>query len=234
MDYAPGHFEAFERNNIQIIFFPPNCTSWKQPCDMGIIVALKKRYKYLYLKDVLDFYELDDEVKNRKKDQGRRLHRGAIGVLYQNPAHLFDAASYVKDAWDYVSQTSIKNAFVKAKLMNLKPKLEAGNEVDDLCTKFSKAMESLNLSVDTSKLEEFVHINNEDNEKYATAILADVEELLEMMMIDETMMDDDGDVNTQELNVSLENKVIFQGFDFFYKQVSTSKISCYALKFKQK
>jgi hypothetical protein len=31
---------------------------------MGIIAALKKRYKYLYLKDVLDFYELDDEAKN--------------------------------------------------------------------------------------------------------------------------------------------------------------------------
>ncbi len=32
-------------------------------------------------------------------------------------------------------------------------------------------------------------------------------------------MDDDGDVNTQELNVSLENGVIFQGFDSLYKQV---------------
>jgi hypothetical protein len=29
---------------------------------------LKKRYKYLYLKDVPDFYELDDEAKNWKKD----------------------------------------------------------------------------------------------------------------------------------------------------------------------
>jgi hypothetical protein len=35
---------------------------------MGIIAALKKRYKYLYLKDVLDFYELDDEAKKQKKD----------------------------------------------------------------------------------------------------------------------------------------------------------------------
>jgi hypothetical protein len=49
--------------------------------------------------------------------------------------------SYVKDAWDFIPQTSIKNAFVKAKLMNLKPELEPDNEVDDLCTKFSKAME---------------------------------------------------------------------------------------------
>jgi hypothetical protein len=68
MDNALGHFEALERDNIWIIFFFPNCTSWKQPCDMGIIVALKKRYKYVYLKDVLDFYKLDDEAKNRKKN----------------------------------------------------------------------------------------------------------------------------------------------------------------------
>jgi hypothetical protein len=137
------------------------------------------------------------------------LCRGAIRIFYENPTHLFNAATYVKDAWDFVSQTSIKNAFVKAKLMNLEPKLEASNEVDDLYTKFSKAMESLNLFVDPSELEEFVHINDEDNEEYAIAVLEDVEELLETMKIAETTMDDDDDVNTQERNVNLENKVIF-------------------------
>jgi hypothetical protein len=70
LDNAPGHFEAFERDNVRTVFFPPNCTSWKQPCDMGIIAALKKRFKYLYLKDVLDFYELDEEAKLRKKCRG--------------------------------------------------------------------------------------------------------------------------------------------------------------------
>jgi hypothetical protein len=65
---------------------------------MGIIAALKKRFKYLYLKDVFDFYELDEEAKLRKKMQGQRLRRGAIGVTYGNPAHLFDVASYVKEA----------------------------------------------------------------------------------------------------------------------------------------
>jgi hypothetical protein len=85
--------------------------------------------------------------------------------------------------------------------MNLKPELEVGNKVDDICTEFSKAMESLNLLVDPSELEKFVHIDDEDNEEYATAVLEDVEELLETMKIVETTMDDDGDVNTQELNV---------------------------------
>jgi hypothetical protein len=61
---------------------------------------------------------------------------------------LLNVGSYAKDAWDSISQTSIKNAFVKAELKNLKPKLEASNEVDNLCTEFSKAMESLNLFVD--------------------------------------------------------------------------------------
>ncbi len=125
----------------------------------------------------------------------------------------------MKDAWDSISQTSIKNAFIKAELINLEPELEASNEVDNLCTEFSKAMEFLNLSVNPSELEEFVHIDNEDNEEYATVVLEDVEKLLEMMKIVETVMDDDGDVNTQELNVGLENKVIFQGFDYLYKQV---------------
>ncbi len=147
------------------------------------------------------------------------MRQGAAGVLYGNPVHLFNVASYVKDVWDYVSQTSNKNAFLKVELMNLEPELEAGNKVDDLCTEFSKAMESLNLSIDPSELEEFVHIDDEDNEKYATAILEDVEELLETMKIAETVMDDDGDVNIQELNVGLENGVIFQGFDSLHKQV---------------
>jgi hypothetical protein len=147
------------------------------------------------------------------------LRQGAARVIYGNPTHLLDVVSYVKDAWDSVSQTSIKNDFIKAKLMNLEPKLEADNEVDDLCTEFSKAMESLNLSVDPSKLEEFVDIDDEDNEEYAIVVLEDVEELLEMMKIGETAMDDDGDVNTQKLNVGLENGVIFQGFDSLYKQV---------------
>jgi hypothetical protein len=63
LDNALGHFEVFEHDNVTIVFFPPNCTSWKQPCDMGIIAALKKRFKYLYFKDVLDFSELDEEAK---------------------------------------------------------------------------------------------------------------------------------------------------------------------------
>ena len=51
MDNPPGHFPAFERNNIKVVLFPHNCTSWKQPCDMGIITVLKK-YINIYISKV--------------------------------------------------------------------------------------------------------------------------------------------------------------------------------------
>jgi hypothetical protein len=147
MDNAPGHFDAFERDNIRVVFFPSNCTSWKQPCDMGIIAALKKQYKYLYFKDILDFYKLDEQLRQRKRELGKRLRRGAVGVSYENPSHLLDAASYVKEAWDSVSSSSIKNAFSKTEFMNLElePGAESKNNV--IATELAQTIESLNLSI---------------------------------------------------------------------------------------
>lgn len=220
MDNAPGHFEAFERDNVRIVFFPPNCTKWKQPSGMGIIAALKKRYKYLYLKDVLDFYGLDKEAKSRKKDQGRRLRRGAAGVIYGNPAHLLNATNYVKEAWDSVSPSLIKNAFVKAELMTLDLELEADGNTEDVDTEVAKALEILNVPIALSELEDFVHIDDENSQEYAAAVLEDVEELLESMKIVEIVMDDDDDdVNAQDLNACLGSGVVFQGFESLYKQI---------------
>ena len=147
LDNAPGHFDAFERDNIRVVFFPPNCTSWKQPCDMGIIAALKKRYKYLYLKDIFDFYELDQEAKQQKNELGRRLRRGAAGVSYGNPAHLLDAACYMKEAWDHVSSSSIKNAFIKADLMKLEADVVTVDVPYSVDTYLAKSLKSLNLAI---------------------------------------------------------------------------------------
>lgn len=130
LDNAPGHFEAFEYDNIKVVFFPPNCTSWKQPCDQGIIAALKKRAKYLYLADVLAFHSLDEAAKEHKRSQIGRLPRGSAGVAFGNPAHLLDAATYVKKAWDAVTPLTISNAFKKAKIMS-EGNQESGQENEE-------------------------------------------------------------------------------------------------------
>lgn len=84
---------------------------------MGIITALKKRYKHLYLRDVLDFLGLDSEEKIRRGEKGRILSRGAAGVAHGRPAHLLDASIYVEEAFQGISKIAIKNCFKKAKIM---------------------------------------------------------------------------------------------------------------------
>ena len=57
----PGQFEAFQVENIVVHYFTSNVTSWKQPCGLGVIPAVKKRYKFFVLKGVLSFYRLDND-----------------------------------------------------------------------------------------------------------------------------------------------------------------------------
>ncbi len=187
---------------------------------MGIIAALKKKFKYFYLNDVLDFYELDEEAKLRKKMQGWRLQRGATRVAYGNPAHLLDVASYVKEAWQSMSSSSIKNAFIKAKIVTLEVDQEIVNEIEDLRTKVAQTIAILNLSIGQDELEEFVHVDDENSEKFTAVVLEDIEELLETMKIAEKNLDDDNDddiLTSQASNSGLGNTVVFKGFESLYK-----------------
>jgi len=154
--------------------------------------------------------------------QGWRLQRSVAGVAYGNPVHLFDATSYVKEAWQSVSPSFIKNAFIKAKIMTLEADQEAVNEIKDLGTEVAQTITTLNLSIGQDELEEFVHVNDENSENFAAAVLEDVEELLEMMKIVEENLDDDNDddiLTSQASDSGLGNTVVFKGFDSLYKQV---------------
>ena len=62
----------------------------------------------------LSFYELSGDEKATLKAQGGMKRRGSAGVRFGNPAHLLDAAKYVKEAWDNLSPISVENCFRKA------------------------------------------------------------------------------------------------------------------------
>lgn len=53
LNNTPCHSKLFEQNKINVVFFSPNVTSWKQTMDMSIIAAMKKQYKYLLIKNVI-------------------------------------------------------------------------------------------------------------------------------------------------------------------------------------
>ena len=113
VDNYPGHFEGFQKENAVVRVFTPNVTSWKQPCNWGVIPAVKKRYKFLLLKDVLSFYQLDNN-QQLLKEEGSKFCRVSIGVRYGRPVTLLDAVNYAKKECDKVTDETIKNSFIKA------------------------------------------------------------------------------------------------------------------------
>ena len=90
MENDPGDFETFEKENVVVLYFIPNVTSWKQPCILGLIAAVKKRYKLLLLKDVLSFYQLNSDHRQLLKEEGSKFCRGSVGVRYGRPETLLD------------------------------------------------------------------------------------------------------------------------------------------------
>ena len=218
MDNAPGHFAGFERGNVKVEFFPPNCTSWKQPCDMGIIAALKKRYKYLYLKDVLDFCDLDESVRIHKTEQGKRLPHGAAGVAYGKPAHLLDAAHYVKQAWEFISDTTIRNSFNKAQLLT--PMAGGVDEEPNFVPELLLSFRALDIAIDNDELDKFMHIDDEKNEEYSEALLDDVNAALAAVQSGEGADTDNeaGPSNACDGEI-VTNSVVFHGFDQLYSKV---------------
>ncbi len=105
--------------------------------------------------------------------------------------------------------------------MTLEADHEAMNEIEDLGTEVAQAIAALNLSVGQDELEEFVHVDNENNEEFAAAILEDVEKLLETMKIVAENLDDDNDddiLTSQASDSGLGNTVVFKGLKSLYKQ----------------
>ena len=222
MDNALGHFEVFEYDNIRVAFFPPNCTSWKQPCDQGIIAALKKRTKYLYLADVLEYHELDEVLKEHKQAQMGRLPRGVAGVEFGNPAHLLDAANYIKCAWAEIRPLTICNAFKKAEIMEF-PEHEGkeiddkDEEVDNMFAELIQDLASLNVVVTQEEMDAFLNVDNENSVEYANAIIEDVEDLLNSQAVENpnnVTID-----NEEAAQVDDEDQATFVGFDNLYGQM---------------
>jgi hypothetical protein len=205
MDNAPGHFEAFEEDNIRVVFFPPNVTSWKQPCDQGIIAALKKRAKCLYLKDVMEYHDQDEAQKEHKRAQAQRLPRGAAGAAFGNPAHLLDAANYVQCAWDAVTSTTISNAWRKAELfptLKQDDNEEDAEELDD--GMFDEILQVLSrINITEQEINEFLNSDNENSLEYIESIMEDVNDIMHHATIESSDDENDETEAAQSSNAAI-------------------------------
>ena len=105
LDNFSGHPEM-QLENIQLVFFPPNTAANSQPMDQGIIENLKRHYKKILLRHRLE-----------AMDEGKEFE-----------FTLLDALHIVCRAWEQVSESTIRNCFVKAKFIEE----EIQSEPDDV------------------------------------------------------------------------------------------------------
>ena len=94
VDNCSAHPHISCLQSIELVFLPPNTTSEIQPCDQGIINALKFHYRKNMVRKLMDCI-----------DSGKKVEDFKITLL--------DALKMIREAWDKVTPMTIMNCFRK-------------------------------------------------------------------------------------------------------------------------
>jgi hypothetical protein len=93
LDNCPAH-SGLDSNKFPqkliLLIFPPNCTSFLQPADMGMIACLKVGYRAEMLRHLLAICN-EPALFEEAMAAGARSRRGCHGLAYCHKAHLLDA-----------------------------------------------------------------------------------------------------------------------------------------------
>ncbi|CAK4265507.1 unnamed protein product [Aphanomyces euteiches] len=150
-------------------------SSWKQPCDMGIIASLKKRYKYLYLSKILSFYDMPPEEQALTNRIASTRRRGTAGVDMGRPATLLDAANYVVTAWNDLAPSCIANCFRKTELFNVHT--QEDDIDDDVISDMVDLLAASNIETTHAEIEAFIHNDDDDSDMMNDSILIELEKI---------------------------------------------------------
>ena len=93
IDNCSAHPRVQGLQSIELIFFPPNTTSEIQPCDQGIIQALKVHYR-----------------KNMVKRLITAINSGSTAANFK--ITLLDGLQMLSRVWESVTESTISNCFV--------------------------------------------------------------------------------------------------------------------------
>lgn len=117
LDNAGSHDEESlkdPRGQVHVEFYPPNCTSVHQPMDMGIIAAVKVRYRHILLRRTADVLDTREELRELYKNRTS----GTRGLSEGYQAHVLDALEILQDCWSEVTAETIAKCWLKARTLS--------------------------------------------------------------------------------------------------------------------
>ena len=97
VDNCSAHPDV-QLSHVKLAFLPPNTTSKLQPCDAGIIQAVKMRYRRRLLQHVL--LKMDND------------ETGTASALAKS-VNVLDAIMWLKFAWDALLESTMNKCFAK-------------------------------------------------------------------------------------------------------------------------
>ena len=113
VDNCGGHDASMVVDNVSLISLPPNCTSVHQPLDMGLLVAMKRRYKKYMMFEWLEMLENRESLLR----QYARMTAGVGGVLFGRKVNLADAARNATRSWIETKQCDVICCWLKAQIL---------------------------------------------------------------------------------------------------------------------
>lgn len=101
------------RDQVTIMTLPPNCTSLFQPMDMGVIAALKLKYKPRLLERI----SLLIDHRSALRQEARRLPASLKGLDEGHSPHMSDVCEMIYEAWKDISEKTVARCWVKADIL---------------------------------------------------------------------------------------------------------------------
>ena len=170
---------------ITIKFLPPNVTSRHQPTDMGMIAALKTGYKALFLRQLLEIFDVPGGYEQAAVCRARQK-KGQKGIQYGGKPHILDCMTMIKQVWDggdgrYISSESIRRCWRKADILPISWNMDINNEVGhasrpewkkvvskETCNELCNLMNSIKLRANESSIDTTTAVGNVFRDTFVT------------------------------------------------------------------
>jgi len=83
--------------------------------DVGIIVMIKKNFRYCLLCNIFKIYEERQELQETAKKT--KMARGAMGLNKDYAPHLFDVMEILVEVYNEIPASKVKNCWIKTTLV---------------------------------------------------------------------------------------------------------------------
>ncbi|OQS01941.1 hypothetical protein THRCLA_21557 [Thraustotheca clavata] len=117
LENSSGQFHEITRDNVTTILLPPHTPIMYQPMEQGIVSALKCKYKFGVLSDILSFREKPQIEQQECVERAKQKTTRATGIALGRPPHLLDAMQMLKEAWDEITPSAIRHAWKRTTLI---------------------------------------------------------------------------------------------------------------------